>query len=182
LEGSQTKGNKSAKAAIVVYSDFQCPYCGAFARTTWPRIEKEYVETGRLLAAFRHFPLANHEFAQGAGEAAECAARQGSFWQMHDRIFADQQRLDLVNLRSSAAAIGLDSRLYDACMKGDATGRVKTDLEGGRTLAVTGTPTFFIGILEEGGRVDVKQRFTGAKGFDQFRMAIDSVLATRNGQ
>ena len=178
LEGSQTKGNRTARAAFVVYSDFQCPYCASFARTTWPMIETEYVRTGQLLVAFRHFPLGNHGFAQGAAEAAECAAQQRSFWPMHDRLFVDQSRLDSSSVRLSAAALGLDPQRFDSCMKGEATERVKADLEGGRAIAVTGTPTFFLGVLQSDGRLDVKLRFSGTKTFDQFKTAIDSLLAS----
>ena len=178
LTGSQTKGQRSAKVAIVIYSDFQCPYCGVFVRKTWPLLEKEYVETGRVLVAFRHFPLGNHELAEGAAEAAECAARQGSFWRMHDRLFADQGSLEPANLRETARELGLDLRKFESCTDGQARDHIRADIASGREVSVSGTPTFFLGTLNDDARVVVKQRISGAKDFAEFKRAIESVLAT----
>src|SRR5262245_41540414 len=81
LEGAVTRGDKSARVAIVEYSDFQCPFCIAFTRDTLPDLEKLYVDTGKVLFAFQHLPLENlHPSALLAAQFASCASRQGKFW------------------------------------------------------------------------------------------------------
>lgn len=88
IEGAAVKGKVGVRVGVIEYSDFQCPYCGTFARDTLPRIVSEYVDTGKAFFAFRHLPLeAIHPHARRAAEAAECARRQDRFWTVHDTIF-----------------------------------------------------------------------------------------------
>src|SRR3990172_2263809 len=94
LEGVPTRGASTASVVIILFSDFQCPYCGRFAREVLPEISKSYLDTGRVLLGFWHFPLAIHPKAPKAAEAAECAGVQTQFWPMHDRLFAEPVRLD----------------------------------------------------------------------------------------
>ncbi|MAG59278.1 hypothetical protein CMO96_00610 [Candidatus Woesebacteria bacterium] len=88
LGNAQTKGNKDAKVVLVEFSDFECPFCSRFYSTTLPQIEQNYVDTGKILFAYKHLPLTQiHSNAQSAAEASLCAADQGKFWEYHDRIF-----------------------------------------------------------------------------------------------
>ncbi|MGH7634592.1 MAG: DsbA family protein, partial [Gemmatimonadaceae bacterium] len=81
LDGAPILGDPAAKVVIIEYSDFQCPFCGKFARETLPGFEKKYVSTGKAKIVFRHVPLEQaHPFALGAAVAAECAEQQGRFW------------------------------------------------------------------------------------------------------
>jgi protein-disulfide isomerase len=87
LDGAALKGSSSANIAIIEYSDFQCPYCAKFVRDTFPLLNRRYIETGKVLFAFRHLPLDNiHSLAHRAAENAECARQQGKFWEMHDAL------------------------------------------------------------------------------------------------
>ena len=99
LEGAAIRGNRSATVAIVEYSDFKCPACGQFATGTLPAIERRYVDTGKVLLAFRQYPMDRRPLAQKAAEAAICAGDQGKFWEMHDQLFAHQGRLEETSLR-----------------------------------------------------------------------------------
>lgn len=177
LEGAAIRGNRIAKVAVIEHSDFQCPYCGRFAREILPELEKGYVATGKVLLAFRQFPLTIHAFAEKAAEAAECAGRQGRFWEMHDRLFVNQQQLDAASLQAHAKALQLGPKVFEACLAGEAADKVKQDTETGKALLVTGTPTFFIGTIQPDGRVKVVQRVSGALPLAQFEAALDRVIA-----
>ena len=75
LETAPVLGDRGATSAMIVFSDFQCPYCGRFFKDTWPRIRDEYVQSGSLLVAFRNLPLPMHPLAFQAAESALCAGR-----------------------------------------------------------------------------------------------------------
>jgi protein-disulfide isomerase len=86
--------------------------CGRSGRDTQPALDAEYIKPGRVLLAFRQFPLPNHGDAEKAAEAALCAGRQGKFWEMHDRLFLDQRQLGIDMLNDRAKAIGLDLKQF----------------------------------------------------------------------
>ncbi len=82
------KGDANAKITIVEFSDFQCPYCARFFTQTYPQIEKDYIDTGKVKLVFKQFPIAAiHQYAQKAAEASLCAKDQGKFWEYHDKLF-----------------------------------------------------------------------------------------------
>jgi protein-disulfide isomerase len=177
LDGAQLQGSHAAKAVIIEYSDFQCPYCGQFARETLPDLRRSYVDTGKVLLAFRHFPLEEiHKFALGAAEAAECASRQGAFWKMHDLNFANQETLQEGLLSERAQSLGIDVGAFDRCLHGPALEIIRADLRTGESLDVTGTPTFFLGSLQPDGRVRVVARLVGAVLSTEFHTALDQIL------
>ena len=126
-----------------MYGDFQCPYCTA-AQSILQRV-RDRLE-GRLRFGFRHFPLTEvHPDAWRAAEAAEAAAAQGSFWEMHDALYANGGRFGESDLAALADRLGLDVDRFSAALaSGEHAGRVRRDLESGRALGVTGTPAFFV--------------------------------------
>lgn len=87
IKGAQMKGDKNAKLALLIFTDYQCPFCGRHARDTEPQIEKEYIETGKMKMVFMDFPLDMHKNAMKAHEAGLCAADQGKFWEMNHMMF-----------------------------------------------------------------------------------------------
>lgn len=177
LTGAQTDGSPAAKVALVVYSDFQCPYCGKFARETLPAIQRQYVRPGKVLLAFRQFPLPIHPFAEQAAEAAVCASRQGKFWPFHDDLFLNQQALDTASLHDRAARLGLQTTLFDVCLAGETTNIVHADHASGEGAGVVGTPTFLIGAVLDSGRVKVSKRFSGALPLAEFQSVLDPLIA-----
>jgi predicted DsbA family dithiol-disulfide isomerase len=137
-----SKGPADAAVTIVEFSDFQCPAC-AQATPTVKRLLEQF--PGKVRLVFRDFPLAMHPEAPKAAEAAGCAAEQGKFWEMHDRLFANQSALKPPDLKKHAAELGLDAPKFDACLdSGKQAAAQKVDLEEGRKLGVGGTPTFFV--------------------------------------
>ena len=108
LEGPM-KGPADAKVTIVEFSDFQCPFCSRVVPTV-DKIMKDYPKQVRLF--FRHNPLPFHNNAPLAAEAAVAAEAQGKFWEMHDKMFANQQALDRAGLEKDAQEIGLDMNKF----------------------------------------------------------------------
>ena len=93
---SSFKGEKDAKVTLVEYTDFQCPFCGKYVHDTFPQIEEEYIKTGKLKYVRKDFPLESiHPNAFKAAEATRCAQDQDKGWEMHARLFNNQQQLAL---------------------------------------------------------------------------------------
>jgi protein-disulfide isomerase len=163
--GRPARGPERAKVTVVEFVDFECPFCGRFARDTLPRIEREYGSRVRWVS--RHFPLASHPHARGAAVAAECAHEQGRYWQYHRLLFDNQDSLDARGLRAHAGHAGLDLKRFDACVKSDAArDRVEHDAGEGRAAGVKGTPTFFVN-----GRP-----VRGAVSFEELKRRLDDGL------
>jgi len=85
-------GNKKAPVTVIEFSDFECPFCRSFWRDTLSLIKSTYIDTGKVRFVYRDFPLSFHPGAQVAAEAAECAEDQGKYWEMHDKIFQEQDK------------------------------------------------------------------------------------------
>jgi len=164
VAGRPIRGNKDAPVTIVEFSDFQCPYCSR-ARPAVNKVRETYGDKVRVI--FRNFPLSIHPQALKAGEAASCAAEQGKFWEMHDRLFANQAKLQVPDLKEHAAALGLDAAAFAQCLDSSRhTADVQRDVEAGTGYGVSGTPSFFIN-----GRPLV-----GAQPFEGFAQVIDDEL------
>ena len=137
-----TRGPEDAVLEIVEFSDFQCPYC-AQALPVLDALLRAHPDDVRLV--FRHFPLPMHEYAARAAQAALEAQRQGAFWPYHDLVFENQAALTDTDLVRYAEAVGLDSAAFErALAEGTHQQRMHEDMELGMSLAVTGTPTFFV--------------------------------------
>jgi protein-disulfide isomerase len=163
------KGPQTALVTIVEFSDFQCPYC-ANAGPTVKRILETYKDQVRVV--FRDYPLNFHAQAPKAAEAASCANEQGKFWEMHDRLFANQQKLQVADLKQHAAALGLNSQTFDQCLDSGKYGSEwRQDMEDGTRAGVNGTPAFFVN-----GRL-----LSGAQPFEAFSRVIDDELARAKG-
>ena len=141
--GSPAKGGPAgAPVTIVEFSDFQCPYCSRVN----PSIAKARETFGdKIRVVFRQFPLGIHPQAPKAAEASLCAHEQGKFWEMHDALFAEQQKIAVPDLKAKAAALGLDPAKFDACLDGGSmAAKVAKDLEDGQKAGVSGTPAMFV--------------------------------------
>jgi len=183
IAGAVLKGTPSAPVAIVEYSDFECPYCATFVKTTLADLDREYIVTGRVLFAFRHLPLESiHKRAFRAAEASECANRQGRFWDFHDTLFQNPKEMDEPSLGRRAADLGLNVSAFSACLDGQATDKVRQDVGEAGRLGVRGTPTFFIGVTGPDGLVTVTDRISGARPLSAFKEAIDKAMAAASAE
>src|SRR5438128_8074585 len=149
-ERDHTQGSATAPLTLVQYGDYECPYT---RQSTWVVQAIQQQLGDRLRFIFRNFPLVEiHPHALHAALAAEAAAAQGKFWQMHDYIFHHQHTLEDANLEQFAEAVGLDLQQYARALADQrALARIEEDVEGGERSGVQGTPTFFInGVLYRG--------------------------------
>ena len=147
-----------------------------------PKLEKEYIETGKLKYVARDFPLdAIHKFARKASEAFWCANEQGKGDAMHDRLFANQQQLQPEALLKHAEALGLDMSAFQACLdSGKYTAKINASLKEGQSVGVSGTPAFFLGYTEaDGAEVKAVKFLSGALPFETFKQNIDKLLEAR---
>jgi protein-disulfide isomerase len=157
-ERDHIQGPATAAVTLVQYGDYECPYT---RRSTWvvQAIQKEFPTINRgttgeqLRFVYRNFPLTEiHPHALHAALAAEAAAAQGKFWEMHDYIFHHQRTLEDADLAEFAEAVGLDLQQYTRDMaERRALARIEEDVKGGERSGVQGTPTFFInGVMYRG--------------------------------
>jgi protein-disulfide isomerase len=162
------KGPATAPVTVVEFSDFQCPYC-ARVGPTLKRVEETYGERVRIV--FKDFPLLQiHNNAAKAAEAGSCAADQGKFWQLHDKMFENQAKLSVADLKQFAKDAGLDASAFDQCLdSGKKSAEWTEDVKDGERYGVTGTPAFFVN-----GRL-----LGGAASFEKLAEVIDDELARK---
>ncbi len=181
VAGAATKGRADAKLVLLEFSDFQCPFCARYSRETFSQIERDYVDTGKVRYVFRHFPLERlHPQALGAAQAAECGLAQGKFWEMHARLFANQQTLGEPDLVKIAQGLGLNVPTFQQCLASQSASpaKIRQDQTEGSRAGITGTPTFFLGTMTKEGKLKVARRLVGAQPYAAFKTAIDGLLAT----
>lgn len=140
--GTHTKGNPGAAVWLVEFSDFQCPACAAFE----PAVEeliKNHSDT--LLFAYRHYPLPSHPMAEPAARAAEAAALQGKYWEMHDLLFANQSNLSETEFTRLAQSLELDMLKFEKDMKSpEVTNTIALDVAYGDNIGISATPAFYL--------------------------------------
>jgi protein-disulfide isomerase len=165
VEGSPITGSADAPVTLVEFTDYQCPYCSR-AHTTIQQLQKDY--GSRLRVAMKEFPLTMHPMARGAALAALAAGAQGKYWEMHDRLFANQRALDPASTEGYAGDLGLDVARFKADVASPRLAEiVDRDLELGGGVGVTGTPAIFI----NGRRLP-----GGAAPIDNFKVLIDEEM------
>ncbi len=159
------EGPADALLTLVEYGDYQCPYCGA----AYPVVKRLQKRLGKKLRfVFRNFPLTQaHPYALIAAEAAEAAAIQGKFWEMHDLLFEQQKLLKPEIIPSWAERIGLNLEQFGNDIKqGVVEKRIKEDRQSGIRSGVNGTPTFFIN----------GTRYDSSPDYDSLLAALESEL------
>ena len=140
--GTYTRGSASASAYLVEFSDLQCPACKAFEPTV-DAIVQQY--GGKLLYAYRYFPLTQHPYGMQAAVAAEAANRQGKFWEFHDQLFTDQDSLSDDTVQKDAQKVGLNMEQFNKDLKDSSVqDKVNKDQADGNKFGVNATPSFYL--------------------------------------
>lgn len=168
-------GPASAPVTMIEFGDFQCPFCRKFWREALPKIKEKYIDTGKVRYIYRDFPLSNHPAAKPAAEAAECAKEQNKFWEMHDKIFEEQDKQGLGTvafgegeLTKWAVEIGLKLQEFENCLAQNRySPEVQKDLTDGLSSGVDATPYFFVN----------GKPVRGALPSDAFEKLIEEALA-----
>ncbi len=169
-----TLGDPSAPVELVMWEDFQCPFCQRFTRTTLPELERSFVDTGQVRIVWRNFQRYGSE-SFDAGVAAYCAGEQGKFWEYGSELYEHLQGIQsgtftAPNLQRFAQDLGLDMTAFNQCFNSRAD-RYLNIMAADRALArdqgVNGTPTFFIN----------GQQVVGAQPTDTFASIIEDALS-----
>lgn len=169
-----TKGPSNATVSVIEYGDYQCPACGAYE----PMVEQlESAYSGKVLFVFRNFPLTQiHQDAMPAAEAAEAAALQGKFWEMHDLLYKDQatwsdtpaDQVFVKYYNGYAQSLGLNMTKFTADVSSSAvSSRIQTDVSAANSASVDHTPTFFVNL----------KQIPNPTSYQQFAAVIDAALA-----
>ena len=154
-ERDHIQGPKDAPATLVEYGDYECPYCGA----AYPIIKEVQGRMGeRLRFVFRNFPITtSHPHAEQAAEAAEAAASQARFWEMHDLLYENQQAMLVEDLRAHASRLSLDVATFERELAEHVhAARVREDFMSGVRSGVNGTPTFYVNGVRHDGSYDLE--------------------------
>ncbi len=170
VDDDPSMGSKDAPVTIVEFSDFQCPYCSKAAATVH-EVAKKYGDKVQIV--FRDFPLPMHNRAGRAAEAAQCANDQQKFWEYHDELFKNSQKMSDDDLVAHAQTVGLKTETFKEClMKDTHKDEVAKDVADGKRAGMSGTPGFFIN-----GRF-----MSGARPIEAFSEIIDEELAAKGGK
>jgi protein-disulfide isomerase len=174
LDGASLQGDPNAKLVLLIFSDFECPFCARFTTDTLPEIRRRYVDTKKVQVAFWNFPLRNHLNARRAAISAECASAQGRFWELHDALFQQTGKLSQDLIASTAKNLKLDADAFASCESAaTASEQVDRDLRIGATLGVRGTPALFVATRKSEGTVLLRERIAGARPFAEFEAAFE---------
>lgn len=170
LKADHQQGAKDASLVLVEYGDYECPSCG---QAYWTVKQLQETLSQDLCFVFRNFPLTHmHLNAMNAARAAEAAGSQEKFWPVHDAIYENQDRLDVLSLISHAEVLDLDMDRFNEDMVSDhVQDRILRDFESGTRSGVSGTPTFFINGL----------RWEGELSYDALLYAMQSARETIPG-
>lgn len=174
----RSKGPANAPVTVFEMSDFQCPYCKQHALETFPELDREYVQTGKVRWIFINFPIPElHPNATTAGEFALCAARLDKFWPVHDLLFRNQDRWAKLAdpapyLLTLADSAGIPRRSIIPCLTNHETLELlRRDAEGAARAGVRSTPSFII----EGGLL------RGSAPASDFKPILDSIYRVKTG-
>jgi len=161
-EKDHIRGRDDALLTMVEFGDYECPGCG---RAYWDILKFEEIFRDRFRFVFRHYAYAKiHPNAELAAQAAEAAAAQGKFWEMHDLLFRNQGALKMGDLTARAKALDLDVRLFERDLKTEKYLEiVRADFKTGVQNGVFGTPGIFINGI----------RINGSTDFDTLRSALE---------
>ena len=177
-DSARIRGNSSAKVWMILASDFQCPYCKMWHDSSDFTVRREYIDNGKVRLAFVNFPINSHQNAIPAAEYAMCAAAQDKFWQIHDALFASQDRWAPLEkpapvFEEIAGSVGVDLTALRACVSAH---KMRPLIEADRDKAikagVKATPSFFIG----------GQLLEGVQPASEMRKALDAALAAAGAQ
>jgi len=168
-EGAPSLGPQTAPIRIAEFSDFQCEYC-ARVGLTLTQIREVYKDEVQIV--WKNLPLTSiHKNAMGAALASQAAYNQGKFWEFHDKLFANQDKLDVDSLKQYAAELGLNTTQFETDFQSsDVKKHIGADIGEAESLGITGTPTFFIN----------GHMLVGSQPFSNFAELINAELQRLN--
>jgi protein-disulfide isomerase len=177
MEGEPVLGDENAEVTMVVYEDFQCPFCKRFEEGAFQQIKSNYIDPGQVKAVWKDRPLPQigHEWAESAASAMECVYREGgneAFWNVKEKVFANQNTVSSSNVESQiktwAAEEGVSESAVQSCIdNGNPIEEVNKDSTEGQNLGISGTPTVVIN----------GEKIVGAQPYGNFESVIENALS-----
>ncbi|MDA8428738.1 MAG: thioredoxin domain-containing protein [Geobacteraceae bacterium] len=168
-------GKADAPLTLVMFTDYQCPFCSRFETQTLPEIKRQYIDTGKLRFVVRDMPLPFHPYASKAAEATHCAEEQGKYWELREKLVANGDKLDAKLLPEYARQVGLDVAKFSACLEsGRQAEKVRASSSLAASIGISGTPSFVIG-RSKGDRVE-GVTIVGAQPFAAFDQKLKELL------
>lgn len=168
-----TLGDRTAPVALVVYADYQCPYCARFHHGMLGELKARYIDTGVLLYVHKDFPLRMHRQAAPASIVARCAGAQGRYGAMQGRLYEANANLGDALYRQLATTLELDLDAFNRCRADPAARRaVERDVREGERVGVTATPTLMLGRVD-GNSVVIERTGAGLPALDVLIQEIE---------
>ena len=179
LGENPVRGSDDSKVVLLEFTDYQCPFCLRHTTQTHPQIERDYIGADKIRYVSLDMPIASlHPLAFKASEASHCAEDQGKYWEMRDRLFANQRTLEPWN--AHAEALGLDVAQYEECLSsGKYADAVRSDMAEAQKAGASGTPSFVVGLVDDKDprKVHGLTFIRGAQAFAAFKVALDDALS-----
>jgi protein-disulfide isomerase len=178
FDDDPVRGKRDAKIGILAFSDYQCAYSRKAALHVLPRIQKAYLDSGKVQYIARDYPNDYHTQAKGAAVAANCAGKQGRYWEMHDALFQREGALNPSVYEDIAAALKLDLAEFRRCLKDPAQlEEIQKDMNDAESagIGLRVTPTFYIGRVD-GNQLVNAYKLSGVKTYEDFSRIIEALL------
>ncbi|HEU5238781.1 MAG TPA: thioredoxin domain-containing protein [Pyrinomonadaceae bacterium] len=177
LSGLPVKGNKTARVAVVEFSDYECPFCARYSTTVAPEFDKEFVVTGKVPYVFVNLPLAIHKSAKLLATAAICGGDQLGYWNMHKVLF-DRRPTDKTQLFSLMTTLNLNAPKFEECLERSPqpVETIEQDLKKAASLNLSVTPSFAIGRVYDNNQLVIEKFIDGAQPIEVFQQAIKDLM------
>ena len=177
LGGGYALGEETAAVTLVEFTDYQCPYCLRFHTSTFKRLKKSYIESGKLRYVSRDLPLAFHKHALKAAQAARCAGEQGKFWELRHVLMSNGKKLSPEAILGYSQGLSLDMERFRECFDSKKyLAEIQRDISEANAAGITGTPAFVLGKTAKDGVEGV--RIVGAQPYTVFEAKIRELLKT----
>jgi len=178
IHGEPFRGANNATIGMIEYSDFDCSFCAKYAKEIYPKIEHEYIETGKIKYFFRDLPAPGDTNALLKARLARCAGEQGKFWEMHDFLFTTPSMVLEQNVEPQAQALGLDAQKLNECFSSD---RYEQNIQRSASSAahwgIVGTPAFLLGTLSnDSDFLRATNVLVGAESYTSLKSILDNLL------
>jgi protein-disulfide isomerase len=174
-KGRPALGNPDASVTVVEFTDYQCPFCSRFEKSTFKQLKKNYIDTGKVRWVVLDMPLSFHKDAVFASQAAHCANEQDKFWEIRELFFQNQKKLLPEHIAQYAQQVGIQPEAFNQCLNSNRYQEaIKRDIAEAEKQRISGTPTFVVGKSKPD--VVSGKRIVGAQHYNVFRAEIEALL------
>lgn len=175
IKGRPALGNPDASVTVVEFTDYQCPFCNRFEKSTFTKLKENYIDTGKIRWVVLDMPLSFHKDAMFASQAAHCAGEQDKFWELRTLLFQNQKALLPEHIAQYSKQIGIKQEAFNLCINSNRYQEsIQRDIAEAQKQRITGTPTFVI--AKSTPDIVSGKRIVGAQQYNVFSKEIDALL------